>query len=894
MTIQEILTAEGIVWAGRMDCPRCKGTRKVTANESIGFAQCWSCGARWSERGIHTGNWANKLVASLAEQLQEHLAKSAPTLTWLTAKRGLPNDVGWLKAHSLGAIPPLLDTAGLIRAAEAMLEAEYEMAIEECSDTKKAKLLEVRFEEERDRLDAFKNTFAKLAAPTWRDAVAYIYKDSRGNPISINVRQHMLEKPGNHTKYCFRVQPILGRRGVFCAIPEAGTGWGKGYPTLIVEGEHNWLSLCAAADEWDADGQFAVAGFAVGGKNGADVYTAREILQKERPLVIYDNDAKPKGSDRPGGWDLVETFSSGFSLYAATTPVKDLDEWISQSEVLPNHLMQLWKQAEFVPRPASAIGAEINDIRSDEGLKSYERDSQITDLVWRDLMEKGVAYNAGDAKSPAQGILLIDQRVGRKLVEISPGHPTWSLLMHDYGIEPADPLCEKLGKNIWARTADSSSVARVSLHVLSHYSIAEKVLYLDRGNGTVLAILPSGETEILPNGENGVVFVPHLAGPGQMADVCKRGGVGLGRRGGLFDRLISGTVVWDDEAGLPVEDQKLLLRVHFFQLFFDSLISMKLCPVFEGPGGAGKNTITARIGRFLEGNTFAVQHMPHDERTLNEKSAFRLYAGFDEYDSADHQMESAFRSWCTTMRYETRRLYTNFEKAVAPLARGAGLSTNYNPIKEAATGRRQLTFFVRGRSGSTGYRSTAQDLWPEFDLESPALWAEVIADLRVIVKGLAEVAPMQTTFSMSDFAVFMLRCAEAEGWMDKAKDVLVRLEELQQRVVAQKAFWVTRVTEVLETYPEMNGKPLTSEEWCKWMRQVVPGDDRDTLSRINERKFGIYCTKSGKEIMVRALRMVEHPKHGNACRFSFSLPDACLAELRSFADETSGDGSLVM
>ena len=130
--------------------------------------------------------------------------------------------------------------------------------------------------------------------------------------------------------------------------------------------------------------------------------------------------------------------------------------------------------------------------------------------------------------------------------------------------------------------------------------------------------------------------------------------------------------------------------------------------------------------------------------------------------------------------------------------------------------------------------------------------------------------------------------------MEKAKDVLVRLEELQQRVVAQKAFWVTRITEVLERHPELNGKPLTSEEWCRWMRQVVPCDDRDTLGRINERKFGIYCTKNGKEIMVRALRMVEHEKHGNACRFSFSLPDTCLAELRSFADESSSEGSLVM
>jgi hypothetical protein len=851
-----------------MDCPRCKAPKKLTANESIGVAKCWKCNAAWTENsGKHLGSWAINLARGLAEQCQNYLPQSDACLEWLTDKRGLPNDVKWLQAHYLGALPGNLETSSLISRAREHMEQDTDEALELATKDAVIKRIEKEHEEQLKRLDRFAEKLNPLQNPMWKDSVVYIYVDHQFQPISLNVRQYKLERKGDPQKHCQRVQPVLGKRGVFCPVPEPGVGWGHNFPTLIVEGEHNWLSLCKASDGWNADGRYALSGFAVGGKNGSDVPCIKKLAGR-RPVVLYDNDKVDKKTGKVGGYALVKSITNRLSVYAATTPTKDADDWCKTSEVLPAQLRELVTNAEFVPQPPDAVADAIREIRNTPKTKEWEIVEQVSPLLWENLNERALAYNAGEGSKPAQGILMVECEKGRKLVEVSPKHPTWNQLMLDYGIESADKLANQLSANIWTRTLDCP---RVKLNILSHYSRTSKKLYFDMGDGSVLVIHPDGTTSKQSNGDDGVVFLPHTVHPPENLKEVE--GVGLGRTGGWFDKLISSTVQWDGETGMPEADQKLLLRVHVMQLFYDSLISMKLPPVFEGPGGAGKNTVTTRIGRFLEGASFAVQHMPKDEKTLNEKSSFRLYAGFDEYDSGSHEMESAFRSWCTTMFYETRKLYTNFEMAVAPLARGASLSTNYNPAKEAATGRRQLTFFVKERPVQDGYRSPAADLWPEFDRLAPELWAEVIADLRVITKGLAEIEPMNVSHSMSDFAVFMRRCARFERWEDDAVRILNDLNELQQQVLADKSFWANMIMTVVYAHPELVGELHTAKEWCNWMREVTNPADRDTQSRIVEGKFGLYCSRSGRATMERAVGMkIPDGKIHNAVQYLFTPP----------------------
>ncbi len=282
MNIKQILANEGVVWASRMDCPRCKSEHKVTASESKGIAKCWKCNASWSDKaGGPKHTWANTLVRGIAERCQAHLENSMPAFTWLVEKRVLPSCADWLRTHQLGAIPKDLDAAGFSAQALENLRAEREAALETCEDEKSTKKMVADYDAEERRLQTFTETLMKLDDKMWIDAVVYVYDDACGQPISLNVRQQKLEAGGGE-KHCFRVQPKIGQRGLFCPVDVAGDNWSGELPTLIVEGEHNWLSLLRRAEEWDPG--WELAGFAVGRKNGADRSAAREHLQARSRL----------------------------------------------------------------------------------------------------------------------------------------------------------------------------------------------------------------------------------------------------------------------------------------------------------------------------------------------------------------------------------------------------------------------------------------------------------------------------------------------------------------------------------------------------------------------------------------------------------------------------------
>jgi hypothetical protein len=866
MNIRQILAQEGIQWAGRMDCPRCKVEKKITASESKGIAKCWKCNATWTEKGTGgESTWANALIRGLADRCQEYLEHSIPAITWLVDKRGLPEDIAWLRAHNLGAVPKNINAAALSAEALDHLNAERQEAVDACETEKQALKVELRYDQEEKRLQKFTEILIKLDDKTWTDAVVYIYNDAHGNPISLNVRQQKLET-GDGEKHCMRIQPRIGQRGLFCPVETSGEAWDGKLPTIIVEGEHNWLTLLRRADEWGVG--YELAGFAMGGKNGADRNAAKQLLAREKPMVIYDNDTLSDSTNRPGGWDLVEALSWRFSLDAATTPVKDADDWVKSTTVMPHHLLELAKNAEFVPRPYEAVAEEITNIRNEKML-AFMKDKLITELIWEDVLDKALVYNAGDEIKPAQGILMmLEKDKSRTFVEVAKDHPTISTLLRKYGVEPGDDLSAKLGANLWSRTVDAE---RAPLRVLSHYVQNTGSLYLDRGDGTVLVLQPSRTPKVIANGEDSVVFTPHKTGPSQVMPNAKKG-VGLNRKGGLFDELITSGVLWDEEFGLDAGEQKLLLRVHVLQLFFDDTLRMKMSPMYEGPGGSEKNTITERVGRLLEGADFAVQHMPRTTKALSDLSVNKLYVGFDEFDSQDHEMESGFRWWATALYREERRLYTNFQTARAPLARGASFSTNYNPMKEATTSRRVLPFFVKARTGD--YKSPAQELWRQFDAAKTALWEEILADLQVIVDGLWDVPQASTKCTMADVGVFIHRCAQYEGWYKESLRLVDRLNDAQMAVIGKKSFWVQMMVELLRSRPELQGKEMTAKEWCNAMKPLIDFGDHDSLERLNSRKFATFCNKGGKQLMERYCSLCKVTAEGkNVDSYSFSLPD---------------------
>jgi len=287
--------------------PALQGTEKDHRQRSERRGEMLEVQHHMDENGAgRQSTWANDLIRALAERCQDHPERSIPAFTWLVEKRGLLEDIAWLRAHNLGAVPKNLDAAGLSAAALENLKAERQAALDACETEKQAEKIEERYAEEERRLQKFTEILLKLDDKMWIDAVVYIYSDEHGNPVSLNVRQEKLET-GDGEKHCMRIQPKIGPRGLFCPVETCGAEWAGKLSTIIVEGEHNWLSLLRRADEWGAG--YELDGFAMGGKNGADRNAAKRVLAGQKPLVIYDNDTMNDHTNRPGGWDLVDALS---------------------------------------------------------------------------------------------------------------------------------------------------------------------------------------------------------------------------------------------------------------------------------------------------------------------------------------------------------------------------------------------------------------------------------------------------------------------------------------------------------------------------------------------------------------------------------------------------------
>jgi len=431
----------------------------------------------------------------------------------------------------------------------------------------------------------------------------------------------------------------------------------------------------------------------VGGKNSADLITLCQTLDPgERPVVFYDNDKVDPDTGKPGGYALVEAIRQKTPCYAATTPAKDMDEWIVKTNPSSAQFVALVDASTYIIRPYEAVQKDLDRSMAKPTRKAIHR---AVEIVWEDLQTRGPVYNAGGG-----GLLLIEGERQNELVEVREGHPSWLRLVRRYGIEPYEKFCGDLGKAIGVR-ATEGDIPKKELHILSHYDKDKKCLYVDELD-RVLRLNPDGTVTELRNGDDDVIFTP--AGDERHADLELPVGRLALREGGPLDQHILSAVRWDSVKGVPVRTAKQLYKTHVLSIFFPELVRTKVVPVFEGPAGAGKNAICERTGMLFEGEKFNINPMPDKKEELDELTVDRIYGAFDEYDPTNKAMETAFRSWCTRREAERRELYTTFGRAKRPTARGLAISTNQNPTRALATGQRQLMFTVLPRQDTPDER----------------------------------------------------------------------------------------------------------------------------------------------------------------------------------------------
>jgi hypothetical protein len=512
-----------------------------------------------------------------------------------------------------------------------------------------------------------------------------------------------------------------------------------------------------------------------------------------------------------------------------------------------------------------ALGAKPNRL-------SY---AEATRIIWDDIENRGEGYRV-KAGSGSFGIIVIKDKDEamknrNRVVQVLKGHPSWTALMIQYGIGASDAANGKLGEEIAARIQQDEKPF-TQLYLLSHYDIESKCLYIDELTHT-LKLCPDGSTFILQNGDEGVIFTP--AGDSRKAAIHKGGSLKV-RDGEFHDRILE-SVRWDTSGGLAVDAAKQLYKMHVLSIFFDTLMQSKVCPVFEGKGGGGKNSISNLTGRVFEGEGFNVLHMPEDGNKLETLTVDRLYVAFDEFDAGNSNMESSFRSLCTRSYSERRELYNTWSTSIRPLARGIALSTNQNPVRDVATGQRQLMFNVLPRQDSLedeAFVSLGAGIYPTFMKHRNAIWSELVSDLRAMVMhlGQTDLSSIKTSFRMADFGVLFLACAEAEGWKDVAKQMLLSMQQVQLAGLADKHTLVTVMTDYLRENLKEQGQLYTQGQWKVKLHDHLSWGDKTTRDKLSDSHLRTMFSGKSADIMKSRFVMLEGMDNDlKQKKFSFAI-----------------------
>jgi hypothetical protein len=218
-----------------------------------------------------------------------------------------------------------------------------------------------------------------------------------------------------------------------------------------------------------------------------------------------------------------------------------------------------------------------------------------------------------------------------------------------------------------------------------------------------------------------------------------------------------------------------------------------------------------------------------------------------------------------------------------------GLSTNFNPARDVATGQRQLMFNVLPRQAEAGeesYASLGGGIFPRFLAQRNAIWSEIVADLRAMVVALAkdDIGDKRTNVRMSDFATLFLVGADVEGWGEEAREMLNEMAEMQVGEVADKHILVECMSAYLASYPEHGGMYYTQKYWQGVLSDFYESD-RTTQAKLTASYFRKMLWGANKAVMESKFNMkvipAEENKHLHQSTYTFWLKGATTLEQMS-------------
>jgi hypothetical protein len=453
------------------------------------------------------------------------------------------------------------------------------------------------------------------------------------------------------------------------------------------------------------------------------------------------------------------------NLHSFTPPGSEgVAEWISGAGYTPEIWTALngaFDQRVLKTRPYENVQLELDRIRDNNRLRTYQVERLVGNNLLADLQERGDLYF--DGVNP-----YVFLRDTQEVIPVDLEHDKWKVLAHGYGIVPTDALYKSLGENIYLEALESG--IQTEVYTFSHYDATRHILYLFDLNNHVYRITPE-DLERVPNGTDGHLFVQNAKwSPFELNLEAPRENLPS-----LNDVLLQHLKFAPGE--LSQADLQHLFILWVLAMFFPELFPTKLILAMIGPMGSGKTAVLRFLGQLLFGPGFDVTELTNDSRDLDAAITDDFLVVADNADRKISWLADKLAVVATGGTIKRRAYYSTNKKVEFPIKACMAITSRTPYFRREDVADRLLPMHVH-RFGSFNSMNTLQ---AEVQRKRPEVMMWIACMLQKILGALRdhEGEPFSTSFRMADYAEFVTKVSKAMGYAGNAEELLGRLSRAQ-------------------------------------------------------------------------------------------------------------------
>jgi hypothetical protein len=380
-------------------------------------------------------------------------------------------------------------------------------------------------------------------------------------------------------------------------------------------------------------------------------------------------------------------------------------------------------------------------------IKAIREIKSLSDVSAEEKLRRIRAYIVGDIfGNVGPGYINAAQKkkfvfIGAQKMLLETGSDDFKCFLRDRYDIPEKDMVEVLAgidTKIWGVGVE------IEPYNFARYDSVTEVLYISNHDNSVFR-LDGDVIQLVDNGTDGVIFEykPEYA----TVDVKPPfesvhyfdGGFNWNRfksESLLFKHLIDLTsFAVEEKHNLQPEEQRYLLTLYFYSLFFESILEEKPIICWTGVKASGKGLSSTAIGKILFGQAFMPGHLPDDLRDFQVALIENYYLLLDNVDSLVRSaVTDALCRAATGERISKRKLYTDSDELKIQPRVFLSITSRDPRFKRDDLVDRLMIF----NTAKVKEPKSRAYLFKSILEARPALWMEILPNLNSIVRLLRE------------------------------------------------------------------------------------------------------------------------------------------------------------